>query len=792
MQKDDSQVEYLSLQRASELCSYSQEYLSLRARQGKLKAVKIDNRWFTTRIWLQEYIQGLERIEVIQEAELFPGEELTGSPASLREALRAGFSIGLISLLIFAGVAFGKDAWYQLGRELAENVQDLGEGFDNGALKLTRTFATGVEQFAEGFDSGSVKQVRQVSLVANSFGNGFAYGVSSPAAVSDFVGEYIEWLKQGIVSFPRNIVQEYKSFDTAVQQGLTSDLNLIKDSLARLRQTGQNLTLKVREAGNTVVKGYTSLNKAAQQVVESVTDPIGNAILSGVNLVFSPRAAPPVSKLVLPNGKIAADLKELSQELEEIKTLGGISGPAGPRGLEGPRGLQGPPGSPGPQGVSGSSIITATTQYVSGPTVTTTAYFQGSNVFQGAGSFESLGVSSVLSSRDFSTKNAILGGSSSDKLTVNAVSTFLSPATFVSSITFSNTLTSAGQGVFTKASTLAHTGTWAIDSVTWNQADATLYINPASATADSNLLGLAVNGNVKFTVDAEGDIFGNNLILTGSTTSGTTTIAGDLIVEGNTTLGDAGSDTLIVYPNTLVFQEATTISTITGALTIDGDDGLTLKTSGTGNISITAVAGADVLIGDDATILFVDGGTGGVGIGIPESDINYGNGHSSPPISNSVKDIASQHRNLIKSLSIICSATGNDVRGPYLLTLPFVRVHHFFVGRQTPWIDFPQCIYSHNERKGFDTIQEGRVLSINRNTIEPLRSVQQLKAVAKYRIRISRINWQILFLYYNSLARSAVNGLLRQKIKWARYGIWCIRFIRKRDTILRWSQLGRC
>ncbi|MEK7104794.1 MAG: hypothetical protein AAB868_02020 [Patescibacteria group bacterium] len=59
-----------------------------------------------------------------------------------------------------------------------------------------------------------------------------------------------------------------------------------------------------------------------------------------------------------------------------------------------------------------------------------------------------------------------------------------------------------GQLSATKAPTLAHVfSTW--PSGTSNVANSSLYINPASATADSNLLGAAVNGTVKFLVDAD-------------------------------------------------------------------------------------------------------------------------------------------------------------------------------------------------------------------------------------------------------------------------------------------------
>ena len=42
----------------------------------------------------------------------------------------------------------------------------------------------------------------------------------------------------------------------------------------------------------------------------------------------------------------------------------------------------------------------------------------------------------------------------------------------------------------------------------------------------------------------EGDVYGNNLILAGSTSTGATTIGRNLIVQDNTTLGDAVSDTI--------------------------------------------------------------------------------------------------------------------------------------------------------------------------------------------------------------------------------------------------------
>jgi len=54
----DKTENLISLAEAARICSYSQEYLSLRARQGKLKATKLGRRnWVTTRQWLADYIK---------------------------------------------------------------------------------------------------------------------------------------------------------------------------------------------------------------------------------------------------------------------------------------------------------------------------------------------------------------------------------------------------------------------------------------------------------------------------------------------------------------------------------------------------------------------------------------------------------------------------------------------------------------------------------------------------------------------------------------------------------------
>ncbi|MBI4276654.1 hypothetical protein HY629_02320 [Candidatus Uhrbacteria bacterium] len=128
-------------------------------------------------------------------------------------------------------------------------------------------------------------------------------------------------------------------------------------------------------------------------------------------------------------------------------------------------------------------------------------------------------------------------------------------------ISSSGVVTIPGQIVGNKAPSTAHVfSAW--PTGTSGVSDASLYINPASATADANLIGAAVAGTVKFLVDAEGDVYANNLILSGSTSSGATTIAGNLTVQDSTTFGDAATDTItftgtILGASPLVFEGST-------------------------------------------------------------------------------------------------------------------------------------------------------------------------------------------------------------------------------------------
>ncbi len=110
----DEEANYISLQEATKYCNYSQEYLSLRARQRKLKAVKLGRNWVTKKEWMEEYlgIFGEKKVERITEPKIVgPPENLPVETSTIKLSIkqpipkiRFGFAVALISVLLIGGI----------------------------------------------------------------------------------------------------------------------------------------------------------------------------------------------------------------------------------------------------------------------------------------------------------------------------------------------------------------------------------------------------------------------------------------------------------------------------------------------------------------------------------------------------------------------------------------------------------------------------------------------------------------------------------------------------------------
>jgi len=169
MQNEEISKKYLSLKEAVEYCDYSQEYLSLRARQGKLKAMKFGRNWVTTKDWIDEYKivvteYNNKQMEGGYEQKVFqPPYNLPISEASSKENqgdyktellssnkaksinLRAKIRFGLVFIFttssLIASVAFEQEPIKSAYLQLDSFTQPISQRFDKKVIEKTLEIA---------------------------------------------------------------------------------------------------------------------------------------------------------------------------------------------------------------------------------------------------------------------------------------------------------------------------------------------------------------------------------------------------------------------------------------------------------------------------------------------------------------------------------------------------------------------------------------------------------------------------------------------------------------------------
>lgn len=222
MDQENDNNKYISLVEATKFCSHSQEYLSLRARQGKLKAVKFGRNWVTTREWLKEYIgkvdefklklygEEIEKPEIVakpvpeiiaEKPELIPEEkeklipippedlpvEKWCQPANLpalRRLIaikeffkicqpRVAFAASLAFILLVAGITFGKISLLNVFEGLSIKAIEISQEVDKEIVELSQALNVfkRTEQLTKPYKEG-VSQIKDLMVegLARSFG----------------------------------------------------------------------------------------------------------------------------------------------------------------------------------------------------------------------------------------------------------------------------------------------------------------------------------------------------------------------------------------------------------------------------------------------------------------------------------------------------------------------------------------------------------------------------------------------------------------------------------------------
>ncbi len=179
---------YISLQEATKYCNYSQEYLSLRARQGKLKAIKFGRNWVIKKEWLNEYLLGIKEYndsfakekKTIAPPKNLPTEEWlkkdiigldewAGSDfgfdfRKLRKALkpelymRFGFVVIFILSLIVTNLIFDQKSFKSVYQDVSTFVSSVDRGIDKVLVNMSK----GAEEVVEGINNNIERKAIEI------------------------------------------------------------------------------------------------------------------------------------------------------------------------------------------------------------------------------------------------------------------------------------------------------------------------------------------------------------------------------------------------------------------------------------------------------------------------------------------------------------------------------------------------------------------------------------------------------------------------------------------------------
>ncbi len=167
--------EYISLQEATKYCNYSQEYLSLRARQSKLKAIKFGRNWVTKKEWLNEYLRGIEEYndsfakekKVIAPPKNLPTEEQLKKDViglDVRKALkpelqiRFGFVVIFILSLIATNLVFSQESFKSVYQDVSTFIGSIDKRIDEVLVDMSK----GAQEVVQGINNNIDRKVIEI------------------------------------------------------------------------------------------------------------------------------------------------------------------------------------------------------------------------------------------------------------------------------------------------------------------------------------------------------------------------------------------------------------------------------------------------------------------------------------------------------------------------------------------------------------------------------------------------------------------------------------------------------
>lgn len=546
---------YISLQEAAKHCSYSQEYLSLRARQGKLRATKLGRNWVTTKKWLKEYLNGVEEYNNLKDKKIKPvrpvARPVRRIPSQARKEVSApeNLPIGEFKL------AEVRPLHFRVKEALLVPTVRLGFVF---AIVLVLIIAGGI------LSRTSLQYVfenveNELSKIETKIAEDEIYSATISNTINVFK-EYSQWLD----NIARDQISKIKNSSPIIvtgkvlkpiwqgaKNGYITINNFIEDKLSILAETVSKFCQRLGNALKAIARFFSQPFKTIYQfVIEEKAKPeipkdIASDIQSLKQQIKQLKEQGIVVKELIKEIEVSKvtriePIKEITREIIKIDDEALAQLLSWEADIENFKAI--------------TQKLQANPTYTSAPTAPIYIASQGLQV-AGSGNFTSLGVSGPLGAKDLGVGgSATLGSDSSDILNVKATSTFFSPVTAKTGLTVgtgTDTLTINSLGNLTTTGKIT-TGTFqmtssstsgyvlasdALGNATWT--DVSSAIGPWTLSG-SNLYPDDAAYNVAIGADspvAKLTVAGNMAVGSGYATS--TAPTDGLIVQGNVGIGTA-------------------------------------------------------------------------------------------------------------------------------------------------------------------------------------------------------------------------------------------------------------
>jgi hypothetical protein len=589
-----SEEKYLPLSEAAKHTPYSAEYLSLRARQGKLRAIKIGKIWVTKREWIEEYVRKYRGIETLKPKIEFAKPEikfeiLKTKFQTLKDTifktlnslsfeipkLKTEFLLALAFVLFFVSFVFAKDslqfvakgivsAFNEFGQDLAIGAKSTISSLKSQLAKTGKNFKhvfslakEGAEELIENSGDALFQTSQKINFGVAAIGETTQRGLAS---VSEFFKEYFQWLGENFLTAGRKI----KNFGLGVKEAVSGGIKEVGEKIPGIPELFKRKPEKIgaqKEVPEEITKKITTLEEKIKELENTLSLKKEIIVEKEVErkVVVEPIKRVEVEKITefIP-----------SEELAKIKSQLAIFGEI-------------------------TKKIQPTPPYTIAPT--SPIYIQ-QGIQGGAGIFASLAAESAAFRTLGVGASATIGSAPQDKVSVYGTTEFFAPVTARAGLTVgTGTLNIDSFGNLQTTGTLtAATSTISDLTITGNLTvlGAQSYSGAAEfvVTSTSPALSVVQNGTgdivllkrgveIVFQIDNSGNILGTkNLTIQGTSTLATTTLSRLTITE--LTPGSvlfAGPGGLVSQDNSNLFWDNTNkrlgirTSNPAYALTVNGD-----------------------------------------------------------------------------------------------------------------------------------------------------------------------------------------------------------------------------